>query len=176
MAQDREQRYPTAADMQADLSGGARVQRSKGAGEMAAVSLDKRCPDCQAVNRPAARFCRRCGRSFVGVLLARLRILQPLDVSWEMPIRSETMLIGRRSEPEALVPDLDLAFYDPNAYVSRRHATITRNGRRYEITDLGSDNGTFVNDARLPAHKARVLRNGDRIRVGRIVLQFAVNP
>lgn len=84
------------------------------------------------------------------------------------------MLVGRRSQPEELVPDLDLAFYDPDAYVSRRHATITRNGQRYEITDLDSDNGTFVNDGRLAAGEKRVLRNGDRIRVGRVVLGFVV--
>jgi len=183
MARDRERRYPTAADMQADLynccpdlSRGAGVRGSTGAIPYADLTeaQDKHCPDCQTGNRRSARFCRRCGRPFVGVLPARLRILQPVGVSWEMPIRGETMLVGRRSEPEDLVPDLDLAFYDPDAYVSRRHATITRNGQQYEIIDLGSDNGTFVNDSRLAAGEKRTLRNGDRIRVGRVVLGFAV--
>ncbi|MFQ5594975.1 MAG: protein kinase [Anaerolineae bacterium] len=205
MAQDREQRYATAAYMQGDLyncrpdlsrgagrrgSMGAREQGSRGAGEQgstgaevtgsrrpkgaAAASQGQCCPDCQAANRLTARFCRRCGRSFVGVLPARLRIVQPAGVSWEMPIRGETMLVGRRSQPEELVPDLDLAFYDPDAYVSRRHATITHNDQRYEIVDLDSDNGTFVNDGRLAAGEKRVLRNGDRIRVGRVVLGFVV--
>ena len=41
--------------------------------------------------------------------------------------------------------------------ISRQHATIRREGRLYWITDLGSANGSFVNDvARLPT--------GDRIR------------
>ncbi len=175
MARDREHRYASAADMQADLYNcrpdlKARLPRAP----RPRKSGGKRCPDCQTLNRPTARFCRRCGRPFVGVLPARLRILQPVGVSWEMPIRGETMLVGRRSEPEDLVPDLDLAFYDPDAYVSRRHATITRNGQRYEITDLGSDNGTFVNDSRLAVGEKRTLRNGDRIQMGRIVLGFAV--
>lgn len=175
MAQDREQRYASAADMQADLYNcrpdlKARLPKSP----RLRKSGGKRCPGCQALNRPTARFCRRCGRSFVGGLPARLRVIQPLGVTWEMPIQGDSMLIGRRSDPEDLVPDLDLAFYDPDAYVSRRHAAITRNGQRYEIVDLDSDNGTFVNDGRLAAGEVRTLRNGDRIRVGRVVLGFAV--
>jgi len=175
MAQDRGQRYASAADMQADLYNcrpdlKERLPKS----ERLRKSGGKPCPDCQTLNRPTARFCRQCGRSFVGVLPARLRIVQPAGVSWEMPVRDDAMLIGRRSDPEELVPDLDLAFYDPDAYISRRHATIRRNGRRYEIADAGSDNGTFVNDGRLAAGEKRALRNGDRIRVGRVVLGFAV--
>jgi serine/threonine protein kinase len=199
MSRDREKRYPTIADMQADLYncrpdlfGGAtgargdREQGSRGAGEPGSSQANhpssiisrqspKPCLDCGAGNRADARFCRRCGWSFVGVLPARLRILQPLDVSWEMPVRDTTLLIGRRSDPEDLVPDMDLAFYDPDGYVSRRHATITRKRQQYEIADLDSDNGTYVNGIRLIPQQARALRNGDQIQVGKIVLQFAVS-
>src|SRR5258708_18325897 len=35
--------------------------------------------------------------------------------------------------------------------VSRRHATITRKAGGFELTDLGSTNGTFVNGRRLSA-------------------------
>lgn len=177
MARDRDKRYPSAADMRADLDAGTRRdRRANGAlgAERVKPAQTKHCPDCRAENRAGARFCRKCGRSFVGVLPARLRIVRPPAVSWEMPVSGKRMLIGRQSEPEDLVPDLDLAFYDPDAYVSRRHAIITRNGHHYELTDLGSDNGTFVNGARLPARRAHTLRNGDRIRMGRIVLQFAI--
>ena len=178
MARDREQRFASAAEMRTALDRGAgRTGRAKGVRESrrAKLAQPKRCPDCHAQNRSRARFCRKCGRSFVGILPARLRIIQPLGVSWEMPIGGDTMLIGRHSEPEGLVPDLDLAFYDPDAYVSRRHATITRNGHHYELIDLGSDNGTSVNDVRLPAHAAHTLRNGDQIQIGKIALQFAVD-
>jgi hypothetical protein len=182
MARDREQRYATAAAMRTDLCGGAgepgsrgaREPGSEGAGEAVRTAGQKQCESCQAVNRVGARFCRRCGRAFVGGVPARLRIVQPRKVLWEMPIRGAVMLMGRRSEPEDLVPDLDLAFYDPDGYVSRRHATITHTGQHYEIADLDSNNGTFVNDIRLAARETRPLRDGDRIRVGNIVLQFTV--
>src|SRR5262252_2654239 len=50
-----------------------------------------------------------------------------------------------------------------NASVSRRHAIIERDGDRFIIADLGSRNGTFVND--VPVRR-RELHHGDRVRVG----------
>src|SRR5437762_12041076 len=50
-----------------------------------------------------------------------------------------------------------------NASVSRRHAIIERDGERFVIADLGSRNGTFVND--VPVRR-RELQHGDRVRVG----------
>lgn len=174
MARDPDQRFATAAAMRSALTGGQdKAVRRTGAASPPRI-LEKSCPDCGTSNRAAARFCRRCGHSFVGLLPARLRFLRPSAVAWEMPVQGPMMLIGRRSEPEDLIPDLDLAFYDPDAHVSRRHAIIRRNGRQYEIADLGSDNGTWVNNAAVAAGKPRPLRNGDQIQVGRIVLEFRI--
>src|SRR4051812_39855047 len=50
-----------------------------------------------------------------------------------------------------------------NASVSRRHAMIEKDGDRFIIADLGSRNGTFVND--IPV-KRRELQHGDRVRIG----------
>jgi Nif-specific regulatory protein len=50
-----------------------------------------------------------------------------------------------------------------NASVSRRHAIIERDGERFVIADLGSRNGTFVND--VPVRR-RELQHGDRVRIG----------
>ncbi len=50
-----------------------------------------------------------------------------------------------------------------NASVSRRHAIIEREGDRFIIADLGSRNGTFVND--VPVRR-RELQHGDRVRIG----------
>ena len=50
-----------------------------------------------------------------------------------------------------------------NASVSRRHAMIEKDGERFIIADLGSRNGTFVND--IPV-KRRELQHGDRVRIG----------
>ena len=50
-----------------------------------------------------------------------------------------------------------------NASVSRRHAIIERDGDRFVIADLGSRNGTFVNDVPI---RRRELQHGDRVRIG----------
>jgi diguanylate cyclase (GGDEF)-like protein len=54
--------------------------------------------------------------------------------------------------------------------VSRHHARITSSARAHYIEDLGSTNGTFVNDERVT--EKRPLRDGDQIKVGRSILKF----
>ncbi|HXD90068.1 MAG TPA: FHA domain-containing protein, partial [Candidatus Binataceae bacterium] len=56
--------------------------------------------------------------------------------------------------------------------VSRRHATITRKADGFELADLGSTNGTFVNRRRLT--EPVVLKPGDEIKFGSV--RFAFNP
>ena len=51
--------------------------------------------------------------------------------------------------------------------VSRRHATIREQGGSLAIEDLGSTNGTFVNDQRISV--VTVLRAGDVVRLGNTV-------
>jgi pSer/pThr/pTyr-binding forkhead associated (FHA) protein len=66
------------------------------------------------------------------------------------------------------LPECDIVISDPGA--SRRHATITRqDGGEYVLTDLGSTNGTIVNDEPVGEH---VLTDGDRITIGNTVLEF----
>lgn len=57
-----------------------------------------------------------------------------------------------------------------DAGISRQHASIRRENLDYWLVDLGSANGSFVNDAALTA--ARVLKHGDRVRLGSSTLVF----
>lgn len=50
--------------------------------------------------------------------------------------------------------------------VSGEHATIAWSGERWEIRDLGSRNGTFVNGARIEVGRAVPLRAGDHLGFG----------
>jgi ABC transport system ATP-binding/permease protein len=51
--------------------------------------------------------------------------------------------------------------------ISRRHVKLTREGDGYVLEDLGSSNGTFVNDQRLSGRHS--LKSGDRIRLGQAI-------
>ena len=59
-------------------------------------------------------------------------------------------------------PDCDLVVDDP--HVSSRHCQLTRTAQGFQLTDLGSTNGTFVNGARLAAPAA--VRPTDKITLG----------
>jgi hypothetical protein len=63
-------------------------------------------------------------------------------------------------------PDNTLVINDPQS--SAHHAEITPgfDGNSYQVTDLGSTNGTFVNEQRLTPHVQRALNPGDVIRIG----------
>jgi serine/threonine protein kinase len=132
----------------------------------------KSCPACGRANRKSARFCVGCGHSFVPVRPAILRVIEPVRAAWEMPVARSPMLLGRASEAEGYWPDFDMTFYDEGDYVSRRHARITRGRAGYFVTDLGSSNGTTVNGQPLLPDRACLLRNGDRVKVGLVVIQF----
>jgi pSer/pThr/pTyr-binding forkhead associated (FHA) protein len=56
--------------------------------------------------------------------------------------------------------------------VSRRHAEIRRGEDTLTLVDLGSTNGTHLNGQRLIPHQPRVLRDGDEIRMGKLVFHI----
>jgi hypothetical protein len=82
------------------------------------------------------------------------------DDGREWSLDRDRSVIGRLSGSEIEVDD-------PGA--SRRHAEIRRHGDEYVVVDLGSTNGTLVNDS--PVSEA-TLEDGDRITIGRTVLEF----
>ena len=52
------------------------------------------------------------------------------------------------------------------------HAVINRDGDYYTVTDLGSTNGTLLNEALLPPRSPQRLRPGDRIKIGEVEMEF----
>ena len=56
------------------------------------------------------------------------------------------------------------------------HASINGWQGRYELTDLGSNNGTWLNSHRLPLQRAPILQIGDEVRLGSCVLYFDQAP
>jgi response regulator RpfG family c-di-GMP phosphodiesterase/pSer/pThr/pTyr-binding forkhead associated (FHA) protein len=92
--------------------------------------------------------------------MAILRIIAGENKDQIYPLESEKLILGRDSED---IPILDQG-------VSRSHAEIFRIGEMYFIRDLGSRNGTFVNDHRIDDQD--LLRAGDHIHLGNTELVF----
>jgi hypothetical protein len=63
-------------------------------------------------------------------------------------------------------PDNTLVIQDPT--VSSRHARLFLQGSQWYVQDLGSTNGTFVNEQRITQYP---IRTGDKIRLGAIIVQ-----
>jgi pSer/pThr/pTyr-binding forkhead associated (FHA) protein len=93
---------------------------------------------------------------------------------------SDEVLIGRRSESRGIRPDIDLSDLLDDPAVSHRHARLTRtDDGSYALTDLGSTNGTALNDdARLlEANVPVALSDADRILLGAwTVITFRPGP
>lgn len=75
-----------------------------------------------------------------------------------IPVNKPVLTIGRD-------PSNDIVLDSASAVVSRRHAEITNKNSQFFIKDLGSFNGTLVNDQRLTAETP--LYDNDRIQLGR---------
>jgi hypothetical protein len=79
-------------------------------------------------------------------------------------------VLGRMDNSSPQQPDLDLTPYGAlEKGVSRIHAAISRNDDTLTIVDMGSANGTHLNGQRLVPDQPRVLRDGDEIRLGKLV-------
>ncbi len=85
------------------------------------------------------------------------------------------MIVGRRSTQTSAIPDIDLSSYRAAELgVSRVHARLLYQDNTVTLTDLGSVNHTFINGQRLHAHEVRVLRDGDELRFGRLVVRITL--
>src|SRR5205814_8073817 len=67
-----------------------------------------------------------------------------LDASFQL--QRDSNLLGRTDPLSNIFPEVDLSRFDPNTKVSRRHARIWREGDNFMVEDLGSVNGTTIND------------------------------
>jgi serine phosphatase RsbU (regulator of sigma subunit)/pSer/pThr/pTyr-binding forkhead associated (FHA) protein len=79
-----------------------------------------------------------------------------------LPLTGERIAVGRSSAVELCFPE--------DAGLSRQHFAFESQGDDWTVQDLGSKNGTFVNN--IPLKAKLILRPGDRITAGHIVLTF----
>lgn len=95
---------------------------------------------------------------------ARLLHIQSNNVV-EFPANLSVIHIGK---PNDLVPpDIDVSGFPDSEVVSRTHADIRVEGDAYYIEDVGSSNGTYINNTPLAKGNRHRLRMGDRISLGK---------
>jgi ABC-type multidrug transport system ATPase subunit len=79
-----------------------------------------------------------------------------------MPLPAKALRIGREPDNDLVLPDLD---------VSRHHAELRKSAAgRYEIVDLGSHNGTYVNGRKV---SSAVIGESDIVSIGRSTFRLA---
>lgn len=102
-------------------------------------------------------------RSHAQRAVARLKVVEPPDQRGRVVDLTGEVTFGRSPGCGVLL--------EGDSYASSLHARVFPRDGEVWVEDLGSTNGTFVNDERL-AGPSR-LQRGDRLRVGRTVLEVA---
>jgi FHA domain-containing protein len=153
------------------------------------------CPVCGRLNRKGANCCAKCGydlslatpfgtkrfsgdeshrgmtTNHLGEHTALLLNIRGQDTPLLIKIHRD-MTIGRIAKGSSAYPDIDLSLYNAEELgVSRLHAMFKRQEDRLVIIDLNSSNKTFINGQRLFPNERRVLRDGDQVRMGDLVMQ-----
>lgn len=162
----------------------------------------KSCPNCQKQNVINALVCAYCGSTFTtertktvqlqddvanGAHLDRVEHLssmykdvfmffmahQPNPLVIAEP--GDEILIGRYSETDGpLAVDLE-EFGGAQLGVSRRHAKLLRDMDGCKLQDLDSKNGTWLNGVRIEPEIPYVIRSGDEIRLGQMIVHVYFN-
>lgn len=158
------------------------------------------CPQCAQENREGSLFCEDCGTSLTDDVSAVLPTRKLDSASGDLAARATwgtarfgdnaTIIVRVRDVPEPIIltptketvlgradmsnprqPDLDLTpFGALEMGVSRIHAIISRSEDTLTLVDMGSANGTHLNGQRLVPDQPRLLRDGDEIRLGKLVV------
>ncbi len=129
-------------------------------------------------------FCAHCGSrqpmaggtsATLARATAKLVVSGTTELDASFLLQKDSNLVGRTDPLSNIFPEVDLSRFDPQTKVSRRHARIWREGEAFMLEDLGSVNGTVINDIiRLEPRQPRALDSGDRIRLGETTLHFLV--
>lgn len=90
-----------------------------------------------------------------------LRLVAPVELKGRTFPLGEEVTVGRAAGCQVTIDD---------TYASQLHARVFQRDGQVYVEDLGSTNGTYVNDQRLAA--PAMVQPGDRVRVGTTVLEL----
>ncbi|MEL7435295.1 MAG: FHA domain-containing protein [Chloroflexota bacterium] len=97
------------------------------------------------------------------------------DAKYAFNFENITELMLGRKDPDAdESPPIDLSTVGGREKgVSRKHAMIIQDEGTLSIIDNKSANGTFLNGQKLAPEQPRVLRDGDELRLGHLVIRVS---
>lgn len=88
-------------------------------------------------------------------------------VSLVKPVR-----LGRSDPTQNIFPEVDLSGDLALEYgVSREHVSIFERGRDVLVEDMGSTNGTLLNGNRLDPYMPEILKDGDQLQLGKLLIE-----
>lgn len=102
------------------------------------------------------------------IMSVHFKLLSSVDLSNSRtvmeiyPITNSKTLFGRSVECEIILAD---------PHISSKHMCVEKDDDAFKLKDLGSANGTFVNDVRVK--DSLVLEDGDKVRMGSTILIFS---
>ena len=83
------------------------------------------------------------------------------------------VMIGREDPISNIYPDVDLTPHGgEEGGVSRLHAKLLISGGQYLVEDQNSTNFTYVNRQRLQPKTPTPIKDGDELKLGRVVMKF----
>lgn len=86
---------------------------------------------------------------------------------------SHEIIIGRNTQNSPVMPDIDLSKVNADEMgVSRMHLGLRYDAKHQSINiyDMGSANGSFLNEQRIHPQEVRILHHGDALRLGALIL------
>jgi len=160
-----------------------------------------KCPNCKHEEIEGAIFCSECGEKlfeddesmetrkfrdsqslFEGIptpptapsgALNNLKLLLVRTGQLINLPNKDEFTIGRISEGQAILPDVDLSDYDAYSLgVSRLHITFRKKENDLYVVDLGASNGTRVNKQRVTPYQEIQVSHGDLIAMGGFLVQI----
>lgn len=152
------------------------------------------CHRCGHQNPEGAKFCSECGTPLASMSEDATLTFNALDLGeedaqelsgqlQELNADSAMLLVVRGNNHGATYlldtdvvragrnPDNDIFLDDVT--VSRKHAEFRRQGNTFEVKDLGSLNGTYVNGKIV---EAAALANHDEVQIGAFKFVFLTGP
>lgn len=95
--------------------------------------------------------------------MAKLTVLTEGFTDRSFEVKPEKTSVGRLEENAICIPE---------ASVSSNHCEVWLKGDDIIVKDLGSTNGSFINELQLAADKEATLRPGQILRLGQVQLRF----